>query len=474
MDREVKRLKQSRIPIIKVHWNSRQGAEYTWEHEDQFRKKYPHLFSEPITEEVEVLVLLLKKNYQNISIDGQALTRMKNLWILKICFPNVEGRWQPFSFSGRLDSLSNKLRLLYWHGLPLEFLPSNFYPENIVTIDLSYSHIKRLWTTPKVKFIKLRYCRYLTSTHDFSEMKNLEELTLEGCKKLVKVHLSTRMLKKLVVLNLRNCRHLKSFPSKMEMSLNFSYCNLEQVPDAIGSLSCLRKLNLKGNNFTRFPRSLRQLSHLITLTLDCCKKLEVLHELRSSLRIIEARDCTSLCSITKSSKINTSSYSYLNNCPKLFTNIAIESQVSISETQCLESAITSQGSKNQFSSFLLYAGIYNNRCEFFRSLGSFIGTIDITYHGNTILEWFKNKSIGNRVKVELPDTLVLGSLSDPFSVSVDLNIKSPKCKEAEGCSASIAKEKLQLQFFGYLEDHRLSSLPFMQRTAEAEAQFQSK
>ncbi|GJT78937.1 putative reverse transcriptase domain-containing protein [Tanacetum coccineum] len=45
MDREVKRLKQSRIPIIKVRWNSRRGPEFTWEHEDQFKKKYPHLFT---------------------------------------------------------------------------------------------------------------------------------------------------------------------------------------------------------------------------------------------------------------------------------------------------------------------------------------------------------------------------------------------------------------------------------------------
>nr|GFA02218.1 putative reverse transcriptase domain-containing protein [Tanacetum cinerariifolium] len=45
MDREVKRLKQSRIPIIKVRWNSRRGPEFTWEREDQFRKKYPQLFT---------------------------------------------------------------------------------------------------------------------------------------------------------------------------------------------------------------------------------------------------------------------------------------------------------------------------------------------------------------------------------------------------------------------------------------------
>nr|GEY56504.1 putative reverse transcriptase domain-containing protein [Tanacetum cinerariifolium] len=45
MDREVKRLKQSRIPIIKVRWNSRRGLEFTWEREDQFRKKYLQLFT---------------------------------------------------------------------------------------------------------------------------------------------------------------------------------------------------------------------------------------------------------------------------------------------------------------------------------------------------------------------------------------------------------------------------------------------
>ncbi|GKB40034.1 hypothetical protein Tco_0884976 [Tanacetum coccineum] len=44
MDREVKRLKQSCIPIVKVHWNSRRGLEFTWEREDQMQKKYPASF----------------------------------------------------------------------------------------------------------------------------------------------------------------------------------------------------------------------------------------------------------------------------------------------------------------------------------------------------------------------------------------------------------------------------------------------
>ncbi|GKF21758.1 hypothetical protein Tco_0070396 [Tanacetum coccineum] len=45
MDREVKRLKQSRILIVKVRWNSKRGPEFTWEREDQMQKKSPHLFT---------------------------------------------------------------------------------------------------------------------------------------------------------------------------------------------------------------------------------------------------------------------------------------------------------------------------------------------------------------------------------------------------------------------------------------------
>ncbi|GJZ19752.1 uncharacterized mitochondrial protein-like protein [Tanacetum coccineum] len=45
MDQEVKQLRQSRIPIVKVRWNSKRGPEFTWEREDEIHAKYPHLFS---------------------------------------------------------------------------------------------------------------------------------------------------------------------------------------------------------------------------------------------------------------------------------------------------------------------------------------------------------------------------------------------------------------------------------------------
>ncbi|GJR88321.1 putative reverse transcriptase domain-containing protein [Tanacetum coccineum] len=45
LEREFKKLKRSRITIVKVRWNSKRGYEFTWEREDQMKLKYPHLFS---------------------------------------------------------------------------------------------------------------------------------------------------------------------------------------------------------------------------------------------------------------------------------------------------------------------------------------------------------------------------------------------------------------------------------------------
>ncbi|GJT71248.1 putative reverse transcriptase domain-containing protein [Tanacetum coccineum] len=52
MNRMVKRLKQSRILVLKVRWNSKRGPDFTWECEYQMQKKYPHLFatSAPVAE----------------------------------------------------------------------------------------------------------------------------------------------------------------------------------------------------------------------------------------------------------------------------------------------------------------------------------------------------------------------------------------------------------------------------------------
>nr|GEX53507.1 putative reverse transcriptase domain-containing protein [Tanacetum cinerariifolium] len=49
MEREIKRLNRSRIPLVKVRWNSRRGPEFTWERKDSFKQKHPHLFTNRIS-----------------------------------------------------------------------------------------------------------------------------------------------------------------------------------------------------------------------------------------------------------------------------------------------------------------------------------------------------------------------------------------------------------------------------------------
>ncbi|GKA71337.1 zinc finger, CCHC-type containing protein [Tanacetum coccineum] len=74
MDCEVKRLKQSRIPIVKVRWNSRRGPGFTWEREDQMQKKYPHFFtnSTPAAEAPSGGVTCWFKTYESLN-DGSIL-----------------------------------------------------------------------------------------------------------------------------------------------------------------------------------------------------------------------------------------------------------------------------------------------------------------------------------------------------------------------------------------------------------------
>ncbi|GJR79929.1 hypothetical protein Tco_0150714 [Tanacetum coccineum] len=41
MDCEVKCLKRSKIPILKIRWNSKHGPEFMWERDDHMKAKYP-------------------------------------------------------------------------------------------------------------------------------------------------------------------------------------------------------------------------------------------------------------------------------------------------------------------------------------------------------------------------------------------------------------------------------------------------
>ncbi|GKD95582.1 hypothetical protein Tco_1379479 [Tanacetum coccineum] len=51
LDREVKSLKRSRIPIVKVRWDSKRGPKFTWEREEYMSSKYPQLFVDRVVDQ---------------------------------------------------------------------------------------------------------------------------------------------------------------------------------------------------------------------------------------------------------------------------------------------------------------------------------------------------------------------------------------------------------------------------------------
>ncbi|GJT51283.1 hypothetical protein Tco_0977440 [Tanacetum coccineum] len=80
----LKRLKQSRIPIVKVRWNSRRGPEYTWECEDQMQKKYPHLFANP--DAARPLILHLCRRYRLALAKVLAMDLILDAYVASMCY----------------------------------------------------------------------------------------------------------------------------------------------------------------------------------------------------------------------------------------------------------------------------------------------------------------------------------------------------------------------------------------------------
>nr|GEU45796.1 putative reverse transcriptase domain-containing protein [Tanacetum cinerariifolium] len=79
MDREIKWLRKSRIPIIKVRWNSKQGPKFTWEQEDQFKQKYPHLFTNRASSSTTSIWMAFEGNTRGLGSFGEETDKTMTL-----------------------------------------------------------------------------------------------------------------------------------------------------------------------------------------------------------------------------------------------------------------------------------------------------------------------------------------------------------------------------------------------------------
>nr|KYP55326.1 TMV resistance protein N [Cajanus cajan] len=168
----------------------------------------------------------------------------------------------------------------------------------------------------KLTFLDLNGCGNLISLpNSILCLSSLEYLNLSGCQKLFNIQFlhearDEEQMKKLCIGESPICSHSTSsimkrwFKSPLHLlhsrahkglvscllpssptlgcmrELHLNFCNLVQIPDAIGNLHLLESLCLRGNNFATLP-SLKKLWKLYYLNLQDCRQLKYLPELPS-------------------------------------------------------------------------------------------------------------------------------------------------------------------------------------------------
>ncbi|XP_010449344.1 PREDICTED: disease resistance protein RRS1-like isoform X1 [Camelina sativa] len=217
--------------------------------------------------------------------------RMHRLRLLKIHCPTSENDCKVCLREG-LYSLSDELRLLHWERYPLGSLPRNFNPKNLVELNMPYSNMTKLWkgtkNLEKLNRIILSHSRQLNKFPRLSKAKNLEHIDLEGCTSLVKVNSSILHHHKLTFLSLKDCSHLRIMPATVHLEslevLNLSGCSdLEDLHDFSPNL---KELYLAGTAIREMPPSIDELTRLVTLDLENCKRLQHLPPGISNLKVI--------------------------------------------------------------------------------------------------------------------------------------------------------------------------------------------
>ncbi|KAM3698951.1 hypothetical protein ACJW31_06G225400 [Castanea mollissima] len=155
-----------------------------------------------------------------------------------------------------------------------------------------------------------------------NRLKNLKYLNLSGCKRsqpkslssYVRSWISPSKIPKPVNILLDSLQGLSSLKE-----LCLSDCDLsdDTIPKGLGSLCALQSIDLQSNRFHALPSSLSGLSRLRRLNLDCCRELQSIPDLPTSLNSLHARNCTALERMPNVSKISSMGTLFLTNCHKL-------------------------------------------------------------------------------------------------------------------------------------------------------------
>ncbi|XP_050253764.1 disease resistance protein RUN1-like [Quercus robur] len=175
-----------------------------------------------------------------------------------------------------LKYLPSGLRFLDWSGYPSKLFPSSFRAK-------SFERLKAIQLNKSPKLIK---------TPDFTDFPVLEELELKDCINLLALHPSIGVHKKLILLNLKGCKNLKSLPRMLEMEsleiLILSECSkVKSIPEFGENMKSASEFYLDGTAITKLPTSIGNLTGLVLLNVKDCKNLMTLPSTFLNLNSLE-------------------------------------------------------------------------------------------------------------------------------------------------------------------------------------------
>ncbi|XP_074359467.1 uncharacterized protein LOC141698600 isoform X2 [Apium graveolens] len=240
---------------------------------------------------------------QEVAFTTKTFERMSKLRFLKLINANL---------TGSFEHIFKDLRWLRWEFCPLKCLPSEFYSQKLVILELPYSKmttwepnvVSRVFG--KLKTLNMKRSLDLVTTPDFAKLPSLETLNLDGCERLEELHMSIGSLVRLESLNLAGCKKLRSLPDticnlRVLKVLNISECySLEALPLQLGNIKSLTNFIAYGLTLSKLPDSIGHLTKLVELNLLDNQKLETLPDTICNLRSLEILDiygCGSLSAL---------------------------------------------------------------------------------------------------------------------------------------------------------------------------------
>ncbi|XP_014516683.1 protein SUPPRESSOR OF npr1-1, CONSTITUTIVE 1-like isoform X2 [Vigna radiata var. radiata] len=161
------------------------------------------------TEAIEGLVLKMDLTSRDC-FKTDSFKKMERLRLLQLHHVQLDGNYA---------YLSKQLKWISWHGFPSNSLPNSFCMNDVIAIDLKYSHLRFVWKQSQdlkwLKFLNLSHSMYLRETPDFSRLPSLEQLILKDCPSLLGIHKSIGDLCNILLINLKDCTSLSNLPKEI-------------------------------------------------------------------------------------------------------------------------------------------------------------------------------------------------------------------------------------------------------------------